>query len=356
MLPLKKEFIYTLIKTIGALVIIFYFQNIYSQSSWQLINSPDQTRLKSLNKVGNTVYLVGSKLFKQANNEFIEIEKQAPINIDRAFILEQSKIWGTRLTDSSESRLFYYNGSNWTEHNNPLVNNITSINLVDEKNGYIGGLGELVKITNGVYINLPSPTINTIEEIEVLGDDKILIRTITGELFLLNNGSWQRQLTNNIIYDFYFTKEKIGYVLARGIVYKYYDGRWSIHSKSELLDEVSQFYFLDENNIWAVCQNGKIFRYSNKGWFSEKTPTNENLFGILMLSEKEGFVCGDNGTLLKYSSKKLPSPKNPITFSPIHLFNASKTVDDEYGVSINDFDDDGNLDILTACIFEPERL
>jgi signal transduction histidine kinase len=139
-------------------------------------------------------------------------------------------------------------------------------------------------------------------------------------------------------------------------VYKYYDGRWSIHSKSELLDEVSQFYFLDENNIWAVGQNGKIFRYSNKGWFSEKTPTNENLFGILMLSEKEGFICGDNGTLLKYSSKKLPPPKNPITFSPIHLFNASKTVDDEYGVSINDFDDDGNLDILTACIFEPERL
>lgn len=353
---MKKIVIAKFIRTICSLVLIFFFQNIYSQPSWQLISSPDQSKLKSLKLVNNTIYLVGSKIFKQSNNEFIEIERQAPINIDRTFILDHSKIWATRLTDSSESQLFFYNGRNWTELNNPLVNNITSMNFKDEKNGFIGGLGELVQITNGISYNLPSPTINTIEEIEPIQDDKNIIRTVAGELFLFNKGVWQQLLKNDHIYDIYFTKEKIGYALARGKFYKYLEGNWSLHSESELLEGISQFFFFSENNIWAAGYNGKIIRYLNGSWISEKTPINENLFGILMLSDVEGFVCGDHGTLLRYSENKLPPVNNVITFSPIHLFNASKTVDDEYGVSINDFDGDGNLDILTACIFEPERL
>lgn len=353
---LKKYFLSILVGPIFNLVLFFYFTDSYSQSSWQLINSPDQSKLNTISKVGGSVYLIGSKIFRLSNDEFIEIEKQAPIKIDRAYIFSHSKMWATSLTDSSESRLFYFNGDSWNEQYNPLVNNITSLKFIDEKNGLLGGLGEFVKKISGQNINLPSPTINTIEEIEPLGDSNILIRTITGRLFFFNNGKWRQQLNNDFVYDIYFTKEKVGYALAKGRIYRYYDGKWYIHSVSELINEVNQIYLLDENNIWAVGQNGKIIRYLNGKWISEKSPTNENLFGIVMFSENEGFVCGDHGTLLRYSNKKLPPPKSIITFSPIHLFNASKTVDDEYGVSINDFNGDGSLDILTVCIFEPERL
>jgi signal transduction histidine kinase len=342
-------------KYISVFVILF-IQIAYPQPSWQLIDAPDQSRFRSFYKGDDGIYLTGSKIFRLTQDQFNLFTKEIPVNIDRSFILSPTQIWFSNLTNSSESRLFFYNGRKWKELRNPLVNNITTIYFSDENNGYIAGLAEIVKISEGRAEFLPSPTTGTIEEIVPLPDGRIYIRTITGELFQFANDKWIRELRDDIIYDIHLFNDESGYAIAKGKFYNYKNGKWELHSESDLIDQINHFFVLNQDKIWAVGRNGTIIKYFKGIWSQEKSITRENLFNILMISDKEGYICGEHGTLLKYSENKLPEQKKIITFSPIHLYNASKSVDDEYGISINDFNGDGKYDIMAVCIFEPDRL
>jgi hypothetical protein len=162
-------------------VFLILFSNVVnSQPAWQFIDAPEQSRFRSLSAIDGNVFLVGSKVLKLSGENFSLFGKEVSVKIDRSFILSSSKIWVSNLTDSSESQLFYYNGTKWNEISNPLVNNITFLYFTDVKNGYLAGLAEFVKVSHGQVEFLPSPTTATIEEIIPLTNNKVYIRTISG--------------------------------------------------------------------------------------------------------------------------------------------------------------------------------
>lgn len=148
----------------------------------------------------------------------------------------------------------------------------------------------------------------------------------------------------------------MGYVMTNDKLYYHSDSGWHLHSINSMFKNIERLFFLNDGEIWGVGVKGLIIHYNKKKWEQIYSPTKENLHDIFMLSSNEGWAIGDKGTILHYSLLKGNSSKINLGFEQVKITSFNKEVKDEYGISIEDFNNDGINDIYAVCIFDPARL
>jgi photosystem II stability/assembly factor-like uncharacterized protein len=65
----------------------------------------------------------------------------------------------------------------------------------------------------------------------------------------------------------------------------------------------NNIFFIDNNNGWAVGDNGIIIRtIDGMNWFTQTNPDSNSLFDVFFLNENEGWTVGFNGSILRSSN------------------------------------------------------
>ena len=93
-----------------------------------------------------------------------------------------------------------------------------------------------------------------------------------------------------------FIDEYIGWIDSDGGLYKTTDGgfNWELQAPP-----VTTFFFVNENIGWYV--SGNQIRYTSDGgqtWTQQNSPENNSLQSIYFVDQNNGWISGDNGTIL----------------------------------------------------------
>ena len=240
-------------------------------------------------------------------------------------------------------------GQSWERHylgGNPTLR---QIQFVSEQVGWVRGLGEIYKSTDGgLTWNLQTDALDYVESFYFVNETMgwAITSWIIYSLLITRDGgnSWSPQITLpnlafpawNALRDVSFINESHGWVLSQGgisgsnfsttILHTNNSGEsWETYS-STINMSANKIYFKDHLNGWAFGAPGALFHTNDSGitWSNQSSYTEETLQDIYFLNGSIGWICGTNGTILytenggvnwtNYSSSSLEMDLNAIYF------------------------------------------
>jgi len=220
---------------------------------------------------------------------------------------------------SAEGSIFHTNngGDSWEFHGPTFALALDDMDFPPNSDtGYACGMnGAIFRITPTGVESMESGIISDMHSIFFLSPDH---GWVCGEAILKEYvaGSWigNHSYASGNWNDVFFVDEMNGWGAGRwlsfpldtvGVLHTSNDSEWFTQPLS--LDDhgdMSQVFFLDNQHGWAIQFFGKIFVTDNGGnsW-SEQSPgiNHETLTNIQMTSLTNGYICGNNRTLLKYT-------------------------------------------------------
>ncbi len=330
--------------------------------SWTVFDSPSRTTLhKIIMFSSNRGIIAGRILLEYIDGMWSVSHLQPPsLRVADVFATSENNIWIINNTTSNLSELFHFDGDKWEKVDQPLANFITAmVNSKEDKDiEWLGGDRELVHKENNTWKFLPLPyKPPAIASIFPETGDKVWILTMDKKLYRFDGKKWVQYFENEPINFVYFDSLSNGYILANNKLYEKTGSNFSIHSQFNLLGQIGKLAVINRNDIWGIGAGGLVLHYYQNKWHKELVPTIEDLYDIQMISPNEGWVVGNNGIILHYSSLNQSNKINqPAGFNSIKIISTSKEIMDEYGVAMDDLNNDGLKDIYTVCIFDPNRL
>lgn len=220
---------------------------------------------------------------------------------------------------SQEGSIFHTNngGESWEFHGPTFALALEDMDFPPGSDtGYACGMnGAIFRITPGGVEPMESGIISDMKSIFFLSPDN---GWVCGQSVLKEyvEGAWTagHSYASGIWNDVFFVDEMNGWgaggwmsfpVDTVGILHTSNDSEWVTQPLS--LDDhgdMSQVFFLDNQHGWAIQFFGKIFATNDGGnsW-NEQSPgiNDETLTNIQMTSLTNGYICGNNRTLLKYT-------------------------------------------------------
>ena len=343
-----------------AILLLLPLNKILSQSQskyhWNTVQIKTYSDLKSIKMFSpESGIAIGKNLLLFNNGIWAEPENQLPIDIDLIYVIDTNCLFACSKTIYQESDLYYFDGKKWSNINHPLANNIYSLNFKNKNNGIIGGFGEIAFLKNKKWEFIDFPHLISITNIQVIGDSTFWALTNDKGLFKYDK-KW-KQIDNSVYIDLIQLYNDNLYFIGKenfGIIHK---DSISIISTDTRLKNIRSFSIVNDKNIYAVGNNGLILNYNGQIWQQQNSGTEENLNSISMLDNTDGWIVGNNGTILHYTDKIEIHGKKPWKgFDQITFNTYSRIINDEYGVAIFDFDEDGFPDIFTCGLYESNHL
>ncbi len=330
-----------------------------NSSSWTIFHSPVKNKLDRIFMLSKEKGAITGRYLLEFNGKEWKIScKSPPIpRISSFYALDENNYWAASSNILNGSDLYYFDGKNWNAENNPSSNQIASMYFINKNTGFLAGDRELIFLKNNKWEFLPLP--NTPWGINCVygsGKNDIWLSTVDQSLFHYKHNNWTQQLMGEKVRFIDFSNDAAGYAMTNDKLLYYSGSKWNLHSINSMFKNVERLFFLKDGEIWGAGVNGLIVHFNKKNWEQIYSPTRENLHDIFMLSSNEGWIAGDKGTILHYSPARENSSNINLGFEQVKMTSFNKDVKDEYGISIEDFNNDGIKDIYAVCIFDPGRL
>jgi len=217
-------------------------------------------------------------------------------------------------------------GITWLNMDKGFKNDLTNIQFIDDKNGWITGrYGTIFKTTDGG---------NSWEDKKSneLNDDIYFLKFFNNNIGIISSyysGSYSNKLTfykttnageewnelGNItdIYSFssFFLNEQIGWTIVESKLLEYYlykttdGGEYWAFQRSFKDTAFTCLKFFDENNGYALLGNNFLLKTTDSGnnWSSTQLDTNIYYYNLLFINENIGWTVGRNKENL-YSTYK----------------------------------------------------
>lgn len=237
--------------------------------------------------------------------------------------------------------IYHWDGKSWEEQSLPSsVYQLHSIYFLNANNGYaVGNYGNIIHYNGSKWVKMKSPTnsyidispiatddiwaysgnvihhwngttwkdvkidISTIKDIEFIAENDGYVLGSKGEIYHYNGFGWEfvnPLPSTEIKYaGFHFIDSSLGWLIVNGYLFNYKNNIWE---KSD--DFVRIIHGVSKNNIWGLPKAGSVSHFDGKSWNEMSTPTKENLNGIFMFNNREGWAVGDNGVILRYDVGK----------------------------------------------------
>lgn len=329
-------------------------------SSVHRIQSPTKSPFRSVKMVSAVEgYAVASKLLSFDGNGWSVFSSQPPPPFVQ--ILEVRRphtLWVSSVTYSFESGLYQFTGNGWKEIAHPIANVISCLHEDDRGRLWVGSSGELAVLQEGQWAIHPyPPTIWTLAEILLDIQGTLFVRTVKNELFLWSNGNWHTPVEGSEVQDIAADANGRVFVLAGGKVFVGGRDSLTLHSTSPRMEKASQIAAHDEHTMVAFTATGDLLVFSDRRWRNIPATLPLQPTDIALISRTEGWLVGENGFILKIGGG---DPANPMTASPgferLEMGEFGKKTEGEYGVGIDDMNNDGLNDIYVVSLYEPNRL
>ncbi|MGA7836733.1 MAG: FG-GAP-like repeat-containing protein [Ignavibacteriaceae bacterium] len=257
----------------------------------------------------------------------------------------------------SESELYSYNGKDIKKLPHPFGNTITSSFVTPKGKIWIGGDREIA-FYDGKWHNLPFPrSLTRVGQIFANDNNEAWINTLDGKLFYYSNNKWTQYLSEEYIKSIDFKNINNGIILAGNKILNLSNFSASLIESDPILSKALSIYSTSTGSIWLIGTEGLIVHYKDKTLEIIPSGVKVKLNSLSVVADNEIWIGGDYGTILKIADKETPDKgKKGLSFISILPVPYARNLDDQYGVAIEDLDNDGFKDIYIVCIFNPNSL
>ncbi len=328
-----------------------------SGDTWQRQISPVYANLTKVQKLSkDTLFVQSSKgiLCKTSTVQWDFFLSKEDIEFDKIFIINSKQIYISQNTNYQESNLYFWNGNVWELKEHPIANTILSMCFLDKDNGIFTAYGEVVQLKNAQWNHLKPPINIGLSNLVVNDLDDFYVLAIGKGIYHYNK-NWQLiNLSENV----HFIKKISNriFVIGNDFLGELTNNDIRVISKDSIWKRINNLTIDKNNNITAVGNKGLIISYSNNKITYHKTKIQENLNDIISFNNKL-FCVGDDGEILVNDVNQTELIKKQWKgFERIYFKQEAKVIDDEYGVVVADFNNDGFPDIFTSGLFEKEHL
>lgn len=301
-------------KLLILLGIILSFNNIQSQTNWELLNpKPTAETGKAVEFVNSNIgYIITANELLEttdAGNNWLRKQYITSGN-DMSFYNSTGYIVGNNgyVLKSSD------NGMSWSQISTGFNSSFNTVNIIDDNNVIISSSNSIVKTNDGgnnwVSLSIPSVSVNkTFFTSSLVGhavcNNGIIIKTIDGG----ENWYVTRNDSNIIPSDYftvYFVNGNIGFASREhNELYKTTNGGETWVELTGTSEAIYDFYFLDLNNGFATGDHGATYKTNNGGitWstilFQNGYVDNTSMYGIYFQDTNIGYATGARGRIIK---------------------------------------------------------
>jgi signal transduction histidine kinase len=326
---------------------------------WSIVPSPVKTNLNRLylNSSGEG-YAVGKYLL-QCRNGVWSMTAGLPwtSDVNTLQMIAPNSVYCSTLEPTNESFLYHFDGHTWNRTAHPLANFITSINFNARGIGWLGGWGQMA-FYNGKDWRMYPPLPNVTSVLGIIGTtyEDVVIHTGGMAIYRLADGKWKEMMPAESLHAFLTTGSRSALAVFGTTVYELNGTTWNVHSASSLLGGITSLNRERNGTIWGVGEKGMLVRFDGTEWKWIPLSTEEQLNDI-SVNGKEGFIIGDNGTILRLG-KTGHDQKRELSagFRVERIFYSGKGLDGEYGAAIEDLNGDGLKDLYTVNLYNQNLL
>ncbi len=232
---------------------------------------------------------------------------------------------------------------------------IRALDFWGDNRGFAVGDGGGYYLNNNKWVPLKLPISVDFKNIKIVSENKIFICGEDGVLLVGNEKEWKRIKTGIDVQlrDIDFISENEGWVVGNnGVILHYKDGEIN----QEIGESVENLWAVDmisRDLGFAVGENGVILRYNGDYWDLLEIESDVDLHDIEVLNPNSSFIVGARGIFLKLSNEKTQNSKahqflytNQVHIGSEYLMDR---IDDVYGISVADFNNDLLPDVYMTC-------
>jgi len=198
----------------------------------------------------------------------------------------------------------YFNGVSWATFNSPTTNSIGSVFPISNNDIWCYARS-VIYHWNGSQWSVYNLDISDIEDIYFVNANDGWVVDTNGKMFHYNGIGWA--LHSDLVMgwtatEIFFLNSSEGWYLSYSSYAYHFDGNsWTGYENSNYpVSGVYQLFELSASNVWAVGYGGRIYNFNGAEWKSITSPTSNNLLGIYMISNTDGWAVGSNGVILRY--------------------------------------------------------
>jgi len=340
------------------IVLLSISSTIWGQSAtWKKYPSPVNSVLDHVILTSDeSGFASGTQLLVLKSGEWARIKKPSSSFVSSLSILNSGDLCVGFPNKFQETDLYFYFNKSWEKIKHPFVSPISSTYFSDRSNGVIVGLGEICLLKNNIWTFLPPPVFRNIKGVLINNSDEIFalsndqeIHKFKHQWIKLNSYARSRMMKPFEEHIYVLTDNSIGIISGNKI---------ELVTKNILLKDAVAFDVYDKNSFVAIGINGLILNYSNGVWKDMSINPSIDLKAVDMIDSTSGWCVGQNGDIFHFTKEDqfFKQGKSWNGFEEVMLKGFSKMIDDEYGVVVADFNDDGKADIFTCGLFEAEHL
>jgi photosystem II stability/assembly factor-like uncharacterized protein len=308
-------------------VVILVTSSLYSQPQWEQLNSGINTNLMALYFLSDDVgWVVGDNgvIIKTTNGGTTWNQQTSNTNLDLLSVYFRDELHGWIGGTGGLLLATTDGGEEWNSSTIALSNEkVYSVEFIDENTGYaIVGYVDYYGNYYGYILKTSDGGNSWISKFSIYGDALMNVFTHGDHAWAIGTGV-EAHTTNygeywNLIYtpddqwlfDVYFCNDLIGYAVGGNdnteIIIKTTNGGsfWYISKETHPYARLMGVYFTDVNRGWAVGWNRRILFTTDGGsnWIPQNSPVSNNLRKVQFTARNIGYIVGDGGVILKYSS------------------------------------------------------
>ncbi|MCF6270331.1 MAG: FG-GAP-like repeat-containing protein [Melioribacteraceae bacterium] len=355
-------------------VSFLFISNFIFAQTWQFDNSPTRQNLARLDMVSDSIGWAISYdglLLKYESNKWKIVDTLNSIS-KYNFTTEDSTIinfdnigdlYAIRVMDDKNGWIavnnvyqhFYvlsqFDTKNLKYSANHFSVKIRAMDFWHSNIGYAVGEGGGYFLNKKKWVPLKLPISVDFKTVKMVSESKVFICGRNGTLLVGNEKGWQQIDTeiNEILRDIDFISENEGWIVGNGgTILHYKDGVIN----QQIVESVNDLWAVDmvsATSGFAVGKNGTILQYNGNFWDVVEIATKADLHDIELFNSTSGFIVGAQGTILKLTSE-LTDESSQHTFlfaDQVHLGSKylMDRIDDVYGITIADFNNDLHPDI-----------
>ncbi|MBC5862730.1 YCF48-related protein [Flavobacterium turcicum] len=334
----------TVLKLVFFAVCLCFFQNINSQTNWELLNP------KPSSNIGLDIRFVSAgRGFIINSNEILEtldagISWQKKQNINSANDLNFNGNIGFIVGNNGYVLKSSDSGTSWAQIQTGFIDNFNTVNILNATDIIISSSNSIIKSSDGgsswTKKTIPNNTVNkTFFVSPLIGhaacNDGKMLKSVDGGV------TWYITQSSNIVPSdllmVHFINQNIGfYTKEHSDLYKTIDGGESWSKINGISDAIYAISFINENIGYITGDGGVIFKTIDGGttwkWsgFQNGRFNNSTLYGLHFLDENIGYATGARGRIIKTSDGGKTWIENSPTYDDIKQI---QFIDNNIGVA-----------------------
>ncbi len=336
-------------------------KNTNATIKFSFINCPTKSNLKKIIIQSGTNFIIIGDYIIGHNEHGFEIKDYSK-GIKSFFNATSNSngvsIFERKVIPFSSSELFVFKNNTLKQFEHPFGNEIVSMYITNNNSVWIGGDREIAFYKDGKWILLPYPPTKWSISNIFGNDEKQAWAFIESErkIFFFDGKNWTRYFDNHLVHSFLFSDINSGFAIVDNCLYRFQNSKWKFESRSTLLKDIKKLILDTSGNIWGLGFSNFLIRYKNNVWTKYKIYTTEILNDFAFVSDNEGYIVGDNGTIIYFSQNHCDSAfLSHKGFRRINPIPSYSNLDEQYGVAMEDLNEDGDIDIYSVSLYNSNQ-